>query len=172
MMNMIACVDSNFAIGYKGSLLFNIPDDKKFFRETTLNGVVIMGRKTFESLPDRKPLSNRVNIVLSHTLDKIDGAIVVRSVDEALDKAKLYDESLALNNTYVIGGGEVYKTFLPYCDAIYLTEVNKRTWPVDAYFPDIHKMKEWKYMETLQGGRHFAVDYYINFYERVVFDFG
>lgn len=171
-MNMIACVDSNFAIGYEGNLLFNIPDDKRFFRKTTLNGVVIMGRKTFESLPERRPLSNRVNIVLSHTLDKIDGAIVVHSVDEALDKAKLYDESFALNNTYVIGGGEVYKAFLPYCDAIYLTEVNKCTWPVDAYFPDIHKMEEWKYMETLQGGRHFAVDYYINFYKRVVFDFG
>ena len=84
-MNMIACVDNNFAIGYKGNLLFNIPDDKRFFRNTTLNGVVIMGRKTFESLPDRKPLSNRVNIVLSHTLDKIDEAMSISGKHVSMD---------------------------------------------------------------------------------------
>ena len=83
-MNLIAAVDRHWAIGYKGKLLNSIPEDMKFFRETTTNKVLIMGRKTLESFPNGLPLKNRVNIVLSRQKDyKVRDAIVVHSVEEA-----------------------------------------------------------------------------------------
>jgi len=81
-MKAIVAVDSNWGIGYKGNLLQRIPEDMRFFRQMTLNKVVVMGRKTFESLPGKEPLKDRVNIILSKSenIEK-DGIIICRSVD-------------------------------------------------------------------------------------------
>ena len=84
-MNLIVAVDENWAIGYNNELLVSIPDDMKFFRETTTGKVVIMGRKTLESFPGGRPLKNRVNIVITKKEDyEVDGAVVVHSVEEAV----------------------------------------------------------------------------------------
>ena len=84
-MNLIVAADKNWGIGYQGKLLANIPEDRRMFREETMGKVVVMGRKTLESLPGGQPLAKRTNIVLSRDPDfTVKGAIVCRSVEEAL----------------------------------------------------------------------------------------
>ena len=86
-MNMIAAVDSNWAIGNKNQLLVSIPADMKMFRQETTGKVVVMGRKTLESFPNQKPLPNRTNIVVTRNKSyKVDGAIVVYSIEELLEE--------------------------------------------------------------------------------------
>ena len=90
-MNLIVAVDKNWAIGNNNELLVSIPDDMKFFREHTTGNVIIMGKKTLESFPGKRPLKNRVNIVITKNQNyKVDGAIVVHSIEEAVEKAKGY----------------------------------------------------------------------------------
>ena len=90
-MKLIVAVDKNWAIGKNNRLMWSIPADMKFFRETTKGNIVIMGRKTLESFPQSQPLKNRVNIVISKNPDyKVKDAVVVHSVEEALEEAKKY----------------------------------------------------------------------------------
>lgn len=101
-MNLIACIDNNWGIGYNNNLLFHIPDDLKRFKEITNNKVVVMGRKTFESLPNVKPLPNRINIVI--TKDKKyrpNSVVVINSFEELLLHLKIYKQE----NIFIIGGG-------------------------------------------------------------------
>jgi len=140
-MNLIACVDSNWGIGYKNELLVRIPSDQKFFRSTTLGKVVVLGRKTLESFPGGKPLKDRVNIVLSANDDPIvkDGEIYVRSVEECLELLKKYNDE----DIFIIGGSSIYKQFLPYCNKAYITKVD-REFSADSYFPDLDDDPEWE----------------------------
>jgi len=111
-MNLIACVDKNWAIGNKGELLVSIPSDKKLFKELTDGKVVIGGRKTMEAIPGGTTLGGRTNIIL--TSDKkytYGNAVIVHSIDEALEELKKYDDE----DIFVIGGEKVYKEFMPYC---------------------------------------------------------
>ena len=117
-MNVIVAVDDNWAIGMQNKLLVSIPADMKFFRETTMGKVVVMGRKTLESFPGGQPLKKRTNIVL--TRDKqyqVKDAIVVHTVEELLEELKKYDEK----DIYVIGGETVYRQLLPYCKVAHVT---------------------------------------------------
>ena len=107
-MNLIACVDKNWAIGNKGELLVSIPSDKKLFKELTDGKVVIGGRKTMEAIPGGTTLGGRTNIIL--TSDKkytYGNAVIVHSIDEALEELKKYDDE----DIFVIGGEKVYKEF-------------------------------------------------------------
>ena len=91
-MKLIVAVDKNWAIGKNNKLMWSIPADMKFFRETTQGNVVIMGRKTLESFPQGQPLKNRVNIVISRKPDyQVKGAVVVHSVEEAVEESKKYE---------------------------------------------------------------------------------
>ena len=116
-LKLIACVDKNFGLGFKGELLFHIDEDMKNFRKLTINNTVIMGRKTFESIG--KPLNNRRNIVLSRTIDNIEGVEVVNSL-ENLYNILNFDDSV-----FVIGGGEIYNQLIPYISEAYITVVNE-----------------------------------------------
>ena len=99
-MNLIVNADKNWGIGKNNELLVHIPNDMKMFRQMTTGKVVVMGRKTLESFPGKRPLKNRVNIVITKNQNyKVDGAIVVHSIEEAVEKAKGYNEDV-----YVIGG--------------------------------------------------------------------
>ena len=99
-MKLIVAVDKNWAIGKNNKLMWSIPADMKFFRETTQGNVVIMGRKTLESFPQGQPLKNRVNIVISRKPDyQVKGAVVVHSVEEAVEESKKYE-----GEVFVIGG--------------------------------------------------------------------
>lgn len=142
-MNLIVAVDNNWNIGNKGQLLCKNSIDMKFFRKTTLNKVVIMGRKTLESFKDSKPLPERINIVLTHERKNINGCIVVTSIDELLNRIEDYSSEIV----FVIGGGQIYKELLPYCDTAYVTKM-ENVFEADTSFPDLDKSTEWKLVES------------------------
>lgn len=132
-ISMIAAVGKNLELGKNNDLIWHFKEDMKFFKETTMGHPVIMGRKTFESLP--KALPGRKNIVISTNPEyKADGAEVVTSVEESIKLAETED-----TDAFVIGGGRIYTEFLPYADNLYLTEINAECPDADTYFPDFNK---------------------------------
>lgn len=161
-MNLIVAVDRNWGIGYKNGLLVRIPEDQKRFRETTTGKAVIMGRKTLESFPGKKPLKNRLNIVI--TRDKVysvDGAVVVHGIEEAVAAASDYaDEDI-----YVIGGESVYRQMLPLCDTAYITKIDY-AYQADAHFPDLDGMDDWHITEISDERTYFDIIFEYVKYER------
>ena len=155
-MNLIVAVDGNWAIGNNGDLLCKNPIDMKFFKETTTGKVVIMGRKTLESFPKQKPLPNRTNIVLSRN-NKIDGCIVVNSIDELLIKIKNYDD----DDLFVIGGGQIYKELLPYCKKAYVTKM-KNIFEADTYFPNLDELDDWEMVDKSEDFKYENIE--LNFF--------
>jgi dihydrofolate reductase len=137
LINIIVSVSENWVIGKDNKLLWNLKDDLKRFKEITLNKPIIMGQKTFESLPNGA-LPNRNNIVL--TYDKnfyADDTITALTISDALNKAKEFNEEV-----FIIGGGTIYKQFMEYTDKIYLTVVHTYI-EGDTYFPELNE-SEWK----------------------------
>lgn len=161
-MKLIAAVDNERNIGNKGGLLFSLPDDMKFFRETTSGKVVVMGRKTLESFPGSKPLKNRVNIVLSRSGHSVDGAEFVTSVDELLRKLKEYNT----DDVYVIGGAEIYALLLPYCDTALITQVDTVAEEADAKFPILNS-GEWELAECSQAHENNGISFKFTTYKRI-----
>ncbi len=142
-MKMIVCVSENFGIGLNNELLFSLPPDMKFFRETTMGKVVIMGRGTLDSFPGGKPLKNRTNIVLTRDGNfSREGALVFNSKEEVLEFVKRFDT----DDVYVIGGGQIYEMFKDNCSQAFITKVRK-TVPCDTFFFDIDADKDW-YLEN------------------------
>ena len=130
-VSMIAAVGKNLELGKNNDLIWHFKEDMKFFKDTTMGHTVVMGRKTFESLP--KALPGRKNIVISSNAEyQAQGATVVTSVEEALQIAD--NEEI-----FVIGGGKIYAEFLPYADKLYLTEINAECEDADTYFPQFNK---------------------------------
>lgn len=161
-MNLIAAVDKKWAIGYKNKLLISIPDDMRYFMERTTGKVCIMGKNTLLSLPGGKPLNNRVNIVLTRDLQfKANGAVVVHSVEDALEEAGKYDS----NDVYIIGGESIYRQFLSYVDTAYITYIDY-TYQADRYFPNLDKDENWKLVEESEEQTYFNVEYYFRKYVR------
>ena len=137
-MIAIAVVGPDKGIGYCGHLLYQIPDDLRRFKKLTLGGTVIMGRKTFESLPDRKPLPGRTNIVLTRNTNFFaDGIIIKHGIEEIL-------EAEFVEPISVIGGETVYRLLLPFCDQLHLTVVSTPRVPADTFFPDFEKDNAWE----------------------------
>ena len=129
-ISMIAAVGRNLELGKGNDLIWHFKEDMKFFKETTTGSSVIMGRKTFESLP--KALPNRKNIVITNNRDYVaDGGYVVNSIEKALE--------LAGDNAFILGGGNIYSQFLPLADKIYLTEIDDECADADTYFPQFDK---------------------------------
>lgn len=130
-VSMIAAVGKNLELGKNNDLIWHFKEDMKFFKDTTMGHTVVMGRKTFESLP--KALPGRKNIVISSNAEyQAQGATVVTSVEEALQIAD--NEEI-----FVIGGGKIYAEFLPYADKLYLTEIDAECADADTYFPQFNK---------------------------------
>ena len=131
-ISMIVAAAEDNAIGKGHDMLWHLPDDFKFFKKTTLNHPVIMGRKTMQSLG--KPLKDRTNLVITRSYDFTqEGAQIVHSLDEALEEArKVEDEEI-----FIIGGGEIYKMGLPKADRIYLTRVHGEFPGADVHFPEV-----------------------------------
>lgn len=162
MISLIVAVDKNWGIGNKGNLLLAIPADMKFFKETTSNNVVIMGRKTLESLPGQRPLPNRVNIVITNKKDyKVKDAIVVNSVEDAVKEAEKYPDK----DAYVIGGGLVYEQMLKYCDEAHVTYIDY-SYEADTHFPNLDKMPEWELQGESEEQTHYSLVYYFRKYVR------
>lgn len=161
-MNLIAAVDRNWGIGYKNELLVRIPEDQKWFRETTTGKAVIMGRRTLESFPGKKPLKNRLNIVI--TKDKnysVEGAVVVHGIEEAVAAASDYAD----DDIYVIGGESVYRQMLPLCDTAHITKIDY-TYQADAYFPNLDGMEDWHITEKSDERTYFDIIFEYVKYER------
>ena len=161
-MNAIACADLGWGIGKDGDLIYNIPEDMKFFRTMTGGKTVIMGRATLESLPGGKPLPKRRNIIISKTLGTVDGAEVCKSPEEAAELLK--DE--AAENIFVIGGEQIYRDMLPYCDTVYITRVEAES-EADKVFPDLDADCEWKIAERSQRYEKDGLFYSFVTYKRV-----
>ena len=146
MTSAIVCVDKNWGIGYDGKLLVHIPEDMRFFKYMTSNSVVIMGRKTYESLPS-KPLPNRINVVITSKIDRDWEVDENGTVFASMDVVKMYlsfIHPLMPIDYIIIGGGQIYKELLPYCDNAYVTKVDYTYENVDAYFPNLDENKEWE----------------------------
>ncbi len=159
-MNLIVAVDRNWAIGKDNKLLVSIPDDMKFFRETTTGKVVVMGRKTLESFPNGKPLKNRVNIVLTRDPKYlVKDAIVVHSKEEL-------DKELAKYNSddiYVIGGESIYRMLLDDCSRAFVTYVDY-SYDADTYFPNLDEKTEWKLAEESEEQTYYDIEFYFRTY--------
>lgn len=133
-MRAILHADREWGIGKNNSLMFSIPADMRFFRETTTGNVVVMGSNTLKSFPGGKPLKNRVNIVLFPGGEKRDDCIVVDSLDALFSEIKKYEP----DRVFVIGGAMLYKTLLPYCTSVLVTRVDA-VGGADVYFENLDK---------------------------------
>ena len=163
MIKTIAACDRNWGIGKDGKLLVSIPADKKYFRALTEGNAVIMGRKTLESLPGGKPLPNRPNIVITTRKDFIvPGAQVVHSPEEAVAAAA----DTGTKDVFVIGGGEIYKAMLPFCEESLITRIDY-AYDADTVFPDLDRDPEWE--KTCEGEEqtYFDLVYRFDVYRRV-----
>ena len=160
-MKIIVAADKNWAIGKNNKLMWSIPADMKFFRETTKGNVVIMGRKTLESFPQGQPLKNRVNIVITHDPSyKVKDAVVVHSIEEAVEESRKYE-----GEVFVIGGESIYRAMLPYCDTVHVTKIDHE-YAADAYFPNLDQMPEWEITADSDEQTYFDIPYVFLKYER------
>lgn len=131
MIRAIVHADKEWGIGKGNGMMFSLPKDMKFFRETTMNHVVVMGGNTLRSFPNAKPLKNRVNIVLSRGQVR-DDCVIVRSYEELFKAMKDHENE----EIYVIGGGEVYRELLPYCEEVLVTKVDA-VGGAEVFFPNL-----------------------------------
>lgn len=161
-MNIIVAADNHWAIGDRGRSLVSIPNDLKHLRNETAGKVVVMGRKTLESLPQGQPLVNCTNIVLSANKKYfVKGAIVIHSLDELLKELKNYND----DEIYVIGGESVYRQLLPHCNVAHVTKID-HDYEADTYFADLDKDPEWEITEESDELTYFDLPYTFLKYER------
>ncbi len=158
MISIIVAVSEDWGIGKDNDLLWHISDDLKRFKRLTSGNAVIMGKRTWESLP-RKPLSGRKNIVLTDLPGEcIEGALTAYSVEDALSKCIVGEEA------FIIGGGSVYRQFLPLADRLYITHVHRNAY-ADVSFPKID-MRRWKVIEKEEYREGSDIPYTYVVYER------
>jgi len=142
VVSLIVAMDEDQGIGKHNDLMWHLPDDMKFFKDTTKNEVVVMGRKNYDSIPDKyRPLPNRENAILSRSdrFAAAKGCKVFTSLKDCL----IYYWKETDRKVFIIGGGEIYKLALDYncVDEMYITHVHKK-YDADTFFPDF-ELKRW-----------------------------
>lgn len=131
MISIIVAIGKNRELGKNNKLLWNIPEDLKRFKKITSDNIVVMGRKTYESIG--RPLKNRINIVITRDREyKVEGAVIVHSLEEAIKKLKDYENK----NVFIIGGGQIYNQAIEIADRLYITLVDEVYPEADTYFPE------------------------------------
>lgn len=167
----IAAVDVDWGIGFNGQLLEHIPADMKFFKEKTMGQLVVMGRKTWDSLP-KKPLEGRQNLIITNSIpDDPSVQTVFWNLDTFINtELDFYfkNRNLMGYDIYIIGGASIYKQLLPYCDKAYITKIYKSHENVDSYFPNLDSMnEEWALVEESSPASY--KDFYYSFatYQRI-----
>ena len=175
MISTIVCVDKNWGIGYQGDLLIKIPEDMAFFKDKTSGHTVIMGRKTYDSLPI-KPLPNRENVVITRQVYKDEygrykdeNGIVYAELEHVKNVFKFIKENLqenSCNEMFVIGGGAIYKELLSYCDTAYVTKVDYAFENADTYFPNIDNLQEWEVESVSETKEYNGVNYQFYQYKK------
>lgn len=139
MISLIVAMDKNRGIGKENNLLAHISEDLRYFKRVTDGHTIVMGYNTYMSLPKR-PLPNRKNIVLTTKDIKLDGALVVNSIEELLKLLNTDEE------TFICGGASIYNQMLPYADKLYITHIFNE-FEADTYFPEI--TDEWEISESI-----------------------
>ena len=161
-MNIIVAVDKNWGIGNRGELLVSIPKDQKMFRQETTGKVVVLGRKTLDTFPQKQPLPYRTNIILTHDKSyQVKGAIVVHSVEALLEELKKYPSK----DVYIIGGESIYQQMLPYCDTAHVTQIDHE-YQADAFLPNLDEDPEWELTAEGEEETYFDLEYRFVRYER------
>ena len=158
-MDLIVAVYDDWGIGKDGTQPIALSTDRKFFRETTRGAMVIVGRKTIDDFPGKKPLPGRVNVALTRNDLEIPGFEVVHSPEEAAEFAKTAEKAM------VIGGGSIYRQMLPLCDRAYVTKVHV-TPESDTFFPDLDAAEDWELSEVLQSGEENGISYEMCLYKK------
>jgi dihydrofolate reductase len=161
-MKAIVAVDTNWAIGNCGQLLCHVPGDLKYFKEKTRGKVVLMGRATYESLPGKKPLPNRVNAVLSRNLEFDAPCCVCHSQEELMETLKGYHGE----DVFVIGGESVYRQYLPYCDVVYVTKI-QGCFHADTHFPNLDEDQDFQLVWSSGIYKEQGISYQFTEYQRV-----
>ena len=163
IISLVVAASTNNAIGKNNQLLWNLPEDMKYFKNVTWAMPVAMGRRTFQAL-NSTPLNGRVNIVITRQKKfSLQGVVVVNKLDNAIFFAREHD----YNELMIIGGGEIYKLAMPKADKIYLTRVHAVFEDADTYFPEIDESK-WKLtsnQDFYKDEKH-AYDYSFQIWER------
>ena len=174
MISAIVAVDKDWGIGYQGQLLEHLPPDMKYFKELTMGNIVIMGRKTWDSLPV-KPLINRHNVIISKSIpetklpqiitDREDPVtfLQMNSLIQNWEKVKRFSNK----EIFIIGGGEIYKQLLPYCDRVYVTFIGKSHDNVDTYFPNMDKDPNWEVSTCTELRDYGNIPYAFLTYDRI-----
>jgi dihydrofolate reductase len=167
MIAAIVAVDGNNGIGFDGELLERIPEDMKRFRALTEDNIVIMGRKTWDSLPS-KPLPSRTNVVVSSkycfeaSVGRGRAPLVYSNMDYLIPD--LLEPHI--KDIFIIGGGQIYEQLLPYCDTIYMTRIDTAHENVDTYFPPLD-LTEWSLVEWSDWREYNGIPYRFLTYKRV-----
>lgn len=166
---IIACINEKLALGNEGQLLYHIGNDMKNFKRMTINNVVIMGRKTFESLPNQQPLPNRINIIITNNVDysienNYDNVYIVSSIEDAINLCEAFYSD---KECFVIGGSSIYEQFInkELVDTLYLTQVNDDS-EGDTYFPNV--LDNWYlfYQSYTQRQRSDELTYKFSIYKK------
>ena len=158
-MELIVAVYDDWGIGCCGTQPIALSADRKFFRETTRGAMVIVGRRTIEDFPGKKPLPGRVNVALTRSGGEIPGFTVCASPEEAVALSKTADRVM------VIGGGSIYRQMLPYCDTAYITKVHV-TPESDTFLPNLDEDEEWYVESVLMSGEENGISYEMLRYRR------
>ncbi|WP_353095325.1 dihydrofolate reductase [Tissierella praeacuta] len=158
-MILIFAVDNNWNIGYDGGLLYKISEDLKRFRRLTEGNIIIMGRKTFESLPDKKPLPNRINIVITRDKEyKVEGAIVINSIEELYPLLEKLNPNNEMEN-FIIGGGEIARETISYCNKAYITKIFKSFEKADTFITNLDMLNDWNIVKESEVYKQEDLEY-------------
>ena len=161
-IKLIAATDLHYGIGKNGSLLFKIPEDLRLFKQLTAGNIVLMGRKTFESIGCR-PLPDRINIVISSTKNyENDGAITFDNLETAVEYS---EQHFPDKDLYIIGGGQIYEQGIKYADEVILTKYNKLYEDADTYFP-VDIMDNFSEIEVIMDGSYEGIEFKISVFIR------
>ncbi|PPA71202.1 dihydrofolate reductase [Jeotgalibacillus proteolyticus] len=162
MISIIAAHADNRVIGYQNDMPWHLPKDLAYFKEKTTGKTLLMGRKTFEAM--NGPLRNRTNIVVTSNKNwSHEGAIVVHSLEEGIEMLREKGEE----ESFVIGGGNIYKNAIDFADRLYVTVIDLKT-DGDTVFPDYHT-SEWKETSSVKGIKDDKnpYDYWFKVFDRV-----
>ena len=143
-MNLIAAIDLNWSIGNKCELLERIPEDMKHFKKITQGKVIVMGRTTLESLPNKKPLEQRINIVLTKNKNyNCEGVILCYSLNDLFKELKKYNDE----DIFIIGGESIYSQLIMYCRKAYITKIYKE-YTYDKSLVNLDSQEQWQKVST------------------------
>ena len=158
MISMIAAIGKNNELGKDNNLIWHFKEDMKFFKETTMGHIVVMGRKTYESIPGGLP-GREIIVISTRPVDN--NVEVLNDINIVVDKYKTNDVEI-----FICGGASIYKQFLPYADKLYLTEIDDICSDADTFFPEFDKRK-WK-RRVLSRDKHNETNFEICSYERKI----